>query len=57
MGRRLLSSGFGVCFLFVLIDVDIRYGVQKLLSCLGIARELRPFRIPTSTALEGVECA
>ena len=35
-------------------EVDITYVVLKVLSYLGIARELRPFRISRSKVLEGV---
>jgi len=33
-------------------EIDITYGVLKLLSLAGIVRELRPFRLPTHAATE-----
>jgi len=38
-------------------ELDITYGVLKVLSYLGIARELRPFRIPRNKDLGGIQCA
>jgi len=35
-------------------ELDITYGVLKVLSYLGIARDLRPFRIPRSNVFGGI---